>query len=383
MLSESLKGDFPLLSRVNYLNTASIGIVPRPVIEKVRGLSLELCSGGTCALDEEKETMIYEGLRKEGAKLLGCDVDEVAIFNSVTEAMNAIAWSLDFSGGNVVSTEVEFPSVTYPWMRLSKERRFEVRLVRGRNWYVSLDDLLSSIDENTKVVAISHVEYLTGQLHNLREISSQAHDVGAIVVVDGIQAAGYVPVDVRRLGVDVYITGSYKWLIAPFGATVAFISRELYERLEPAIVGWRSTERPFDFDARRIEYAGSARKFEYSTSAYDVKVGLAESIRYLRRIGIERIYEHDMKLVDVFFEELQNVNGVEIITPSDRREHGSIVTLRVDGRKMDAVVRRLRSADRPVEFSIRQGMLRFSPHLYNSEDDVIQAVDLIKEVMRE
>lgn len=373
--------DFPIVSKVNYLSTASIGLVPTPVIEEVKDFSVELAQQGTLFLDEEKESMVYDGLRREGAKLLGCSEEDIAIFNSVTEALNCIAWSLELKEGKIVSTDVEFPSVTYPWLRIARKENVKVKLVNAKNWYIPLEDLLNEIDEKTEVVVLSHVEYLTGQRHNLREIAKRAHEVNAIVIIDGIQAAGYLPLNVKELNVDVYITGSYKWLLAPFGTAIAYISRKLYSELEPMFVGWRSKEDMWNFNPRELGYASTARKFEYSTSAYSVKIGLVESIKYLREIGIGKIYNHNMKLTEIVMEELNSIKHVNLITPIDCGERGSIVTFGVDKEDSRRIVERLHKLERPVELTIRQNMIRISPHIYNTEEDISYFVDSLRKIL--
>ena len=381
MVFNKILKDFPIVSKVNYLSTASIGLVPTPVIEAVKEFSVELARQGTLFLDEEKESMVYDGLRREGAKLLGCNEEDIAIFNSVTEALNCIAWSLELKEGKIVSTDVEFPTVTYPWLRIARKENVEVKLVNAKNWYVPLEDLLNEIDENTKVVVLSHVEYLTGQKHDLKEIAKCAHDVNAIVIVDGVQAAGYLPLNVKELGVDVYITGSYKWLVAPFGTAIAYISKKLYSELEPTFVGWRSKENMWDLNPRELSYASTARKFEYSTSAYSVKIGLVESIKYLREIGIENIYNHNMKLIQTAMEELSSIEHVNLVTPANRDERGSIVTFGVDKEDPKRIVEKLRKLKRPVELTIRQNMIRISPHIYNTEEDISHFTDNLRKIL--
>ena len=381
MVFNKILKDFPIVSKVNYLSTASIGLVPTPVIEAVKEFSVELARQGTLFLDEEKESMVYDGLRREGAKLLGCNEEDIAIFNSVTEALNCIAWSLELKEGKIVSTDVEFPTVTYPWLRIARKENVEVKLVNAKNWYVPLEDLLDEINENTKVVVLSHVEYLTGQKHNLKEIAKCAHDVNAIVIVDGVQAAGYLPLNVKELDVDVYITGSYKWLVAPFGTAIAYISKKLYSDLEPMFVGWRSKEDMWNFNPRELGYASTARKFEYSTSAYSVKIGLVESIKYLREIGIEKIYNHNMKLIQTAMEELSSIEHVNLVTPTNRDERGSIVTFGVDKEDPKEIVRKLRKLARPVELTIRQNMIRISPHIYNTEEDISHFTDNLRKIL--
>ncbi|MFX0184033.1 MAG: aminotransferase class V-fold PLP-dependent enzyme [Candidatus Hodarchaeota archaeon] len=379
MTFRELSTDFPTIEKVNYLSTASIGLVPSVVIEKSTELFKDLAQGGTLALNEEKEVMIYDSLRNEGALLLNCDSKDIAVFNSVSEAFNAIAWSLKLERGKIISTRVEFPSVTYPWLRLASKNNLDIKLLEGKDWCISSGELINEIDEQTKVVALSHVSYLSGQKYDLAQITKSAHDVGALVIFDGIQATGYTPIDVRKWGVDVYITGSYKWLCAPFGTAIAYIAKNLNEELKPALVGWRSVEEMWDFNAVNLNFASTARKFEYSTSAYGVKIGFAESIKYLRQIGIENISSHNTKLVELLLTELATIDEINIISPKVR---GSIVAFRLNvKRNLKHISERLRELKRPIEFTVRQNMVRISPHIYNTEEDIMNFVNSLKQTL--
>jgi selenocysteine lyase/cysteine desulfurase len=379
MITKELLNDFPTTKNVNYLSTASIGLVPEPVIKKTENFFVEMAREGTLALDEEKEVMVYENLRKEGSHLLNCNSEDIAVFNSVSEALNSIAWSLELEKGKLISTEIEFPSVSYPLIRIAENKDITVKLVKADNWTISLDDILNEIDKTTKVVFITHVEFLTGQQHDIKKIADYAHEFGSLVVVDGIQAAGYLPLDVENSGIDVYITGSYKWLLAPFGTAIAYISKELYGTLTPAFVGWRSSENMWDFNAVELKYPPTAMKFEYSTSAYGVKIGLAESINYLRTIGIKEIHNHNMKLTELLIDELRGINNINIITPDER---GSIITFTIEGEDLRKIGKQLSNLERPIELSIRQNMIRISLHVYNTEEDVLHFVNNLKDIIR-
>ncbi len=379
MSLKDLSDDFPICKTLNYLNAASIGPVPQSVIDFSTSFSAEIARGGTATLSEEKEDMVYDGLRDEGGKLFGCSPEDVAVFNSVSEALNCIAWSLELDKGKLISTNIEFPSVTYPALRMAqKEKGITTKLVSAVDWNVPLEDILDAVDDTTKAVFITHVENLTGQVHDIKRISERAHEVDATVIVDGIQAAGYIPLDVKKLQIDAYITGSYKWLCSPFGTGIAYISKELYDKITPLFVGWRTAEEIWDFDPNIITYPSTARKFEYSTSAYGVKLGMVESIKYLRNIGIDKIYEHDMKLDGILREKLGQIDGIDIITIDD---HGPIVTFKIEGRDSGEINNRLRSLERPVELSVRLGLIRVSPHLYNTEEDIAQLIDGIRQVV--
>ncbi|MHA2055872.1 MAG: aminotransferase class V-fold PLP-dependent enzyme, partial [Candidatus Hodarchaeales archaeon] len=174
MVFNNVLEDFPLLKRVNYLSTASIGLVPNSVINKSIEVFVDLAQGGTLALDEEKEVSIYENLRNESSKLFNCNKEEIAVFNSVSEAMNVIAWSLGLKSGQVLSTSEEFPSVTYPWLRLGKDSSLQVDFIKAKEGCISTEELLDQINERTKVVVSSHVEYSTGQRFDLAQLAKAA-----------------------------------------------------------------------------------------------------------------------------------------------------------------------------------------------------------------
>jgi len=384
VLRKDLLKDFPALEKYIYLNTASIGLTPKSVIEVVREYLEGVLSEGTAYLDEEREEKAFEGLRAAASRLMNCGVDEVAIFSSVTEALNSIAWAIRAGRWKVVSTDVEFPTVVYPWVRVGREKGWVVELVRSRNYLVDEDELLSKISDGVKVVCLSHVEYLTGQRFDLRAIAEKAHEVGALLVVDGVQAAGYVPLDVKSLDVDIYITGGYKWLIGPMGAAVAYIRRDLYEELEPGLVGWRSVKNMWSLEvSTEIQYADTARKFEYSTSAYGAKLGMAKSIEYLLRLGIEAVFSHNMKITQYLIDELSNIPNVELVTPAEQEKRGSIVTVKVHGRDVSEVAEKLATGgERKVVASVRRGLLRFSPHFYNDVEDLAEVVEKLAQVLK-
>ena len=381
-MRRDLINDFPFIEKVIYLNTASIGLVPTPVLRAVREFIENLFIKGTTYLSEEIEENIYEELRVKAAKLLGCETDEIAVFSSVSEALNSIAWALR-GKGKIVTTDVEFPTVVYPWIRVAKDKGWKVVLVRSKNCLVDEVDLLKVIDEDTLAISISHVEYLTGQRFNIKELARKVHDVGALLIVDGIQATGYIPVDVKKDDVDIYITGAYKWLIGPQGAAVAYIKREIYEELEPGLVSWRSVKNMWSLEVHdHIEYADTAKKFEYSTSAYEAKLGMAKSIEYLLKLGIDNVFNYNMRLTRYFMDELLNLDKVRLITPIDDSKRGSIVTIKVDGLDPVSIKKELMKGDRIVELSIRRGLVRFSPHFYNDREDIDEVIDRLRRMIK-
>lgn len=308
--------------------------------------------------------------------------DEVAVLSSATEGLCAVAWSLDLKkGGNVVSTDADFPSVVYPWMRLGQAKGFEVRLARNHDGVVSKDDLERLVDDHTSVISISHVEYGTGQRFDLRWLSELAHSHGAILVVDATQSAGLMPIDVHRDHVDALVAGGYKGLLGPFGSACLYMRDELLQKLEPPLVGWRSTPIPYDLDATRMTFSEGAKKFEYSTMSYSSAIGLGESMKYLKNHDHSAVTNHVLLLTENVIEMIKSRHPEAIaLTPADKSSQASIASFRFGGRDQSAIAAAL--VQRGVIVSHRFNGVRFSFHMYNSERDLTSAIENLEQVLK-
>lgn len=373
--------DFPVLEDVAYLNAASIALMPQPVRDDVVRFGEEIAGRGTIGFDDAAEARVYDGVRTSAAKVLGADPTDIAVTTSATEALGQVAWALrPGEGTNVVTIDIEFPSVPYVWYRLSEETGTEVRLVRVLDdpRTLSLERVAEMVDDRTAVLSISHVQYATGHLLEIADLADLAHAHGARLVVDATQSAGMVPIDVRATGVDVLVTGGYKWLCATFGAAACYLAPDLAGDFLPPLVGWRSTVDPPAFDATRMPLAEGARRLEYSTVAYPSGIALGGSIEYLLGFGIDRIWEHDLHLADRLVAGIRDLGGEVISAPEDR-PRGSIVNARFAGGDPEPIVNRLIAAG--VIAGPRLGGVRFSPHLYNDEGDVERALVELERIL--
>lgn len=375
--------DFPTARTVTYLNSASISLMPKSSIDSMVEFQRRIASGGTIGFDEAAETQALEGARSEAASLLGAQAEEVAILSSATVGISSFAWSLNLKGGvNVVSTDADFPSVVYPWMRLGHEKGLEVRLAKNQDGVVDENELERLVDDRTAVVSISHVEYGTGQRFDLHWLSELAHSHGALLMVDATQSAGLVPVDVRRDGVDALVASGYKGLLGPFGVAIFYLKQELVEKLEPPLVGWRSTPDPYNLNATELTFARDARKFEYSTMDYAAPVGLAKSMRYLTKIGHMEVTDHVLSLTEKFMETVRNnhsIPDVTTLTPEDERAHASMVSFRFKRRDQSDIAAEL--IKRHIIVSQRFNGIRFSFHAYNTEEDLLRANQALQDIL--
>lgn len=375
------RDDFPALQDYTYLNSASISIMALPARLAMEEFSRRILHVGTVSLDEEAEVLALEGARERAARLINAPGDQVAITTSASEALGQLAWGLK-PRGNIVSIDIEFPSVVYPWFRVGKETGAEVRLVR--RWDapagLCLDDVAELVDNRTSVICVSHVQYATGHRFDLEALAELAHRHGAIFVVDATQSAGVVPIDVTASGVDALVSASYKWLCGPFGAAVMYLSGPLMDRLDPVFVGWRGTADMWNFDATRLTYAPSMRRYEYSTMSYASGYGLSQALEYLENLSMEQVLAHSLDLTDRLIEGLDR-RGAELLTPRAPEERAGIVTARFPGRDGEQVAAELNR--RGVIVSPRFGSTRFSPHFFNNADDIARALEVLDQVLKQ
>ncbi len=356
-----------------YLNTASVALMPRVAEEAIVDWQRDVARNGTVNLSEIVEETIFDDLHGSAARMFGASSDDVAVAASFSELLGSLAWALmPPAGSNVVGTDVGFPSTLYPWVRVARTTGCEIRLAPSRDMRVDPDELADQIDPNTAVVCISHVEFGSGQRYDLRRLADTAHAHGALLVVDGTQSAGAIPIDVRRDGVDVLISGGYKWLCGPFGAAVMVLAPHLHTRFDPGLVGFRSHQRLWDLAPVRMDLPDTARRFEYGTMGYGNAIGLARALEALLDVGVDRIATHNLALATRLIDGLE-ARGAEILSPRATEERSSIVSMRVPGTDAPKIAKHLN--DNGVIVSGRNDFVRFSPHLYNTVEDIERALD--------
>ena len=369
--------NFPACTKYTYLDAASIALMYQGATDATQAWQQDIAENGTASFSENAERDIFEGLRAAGAELFGANATDIAAGSSTTELISSLAWSmLPNKDQVIVGTDVAFPTTLYPWSRVARHVGCEVSVAKADDkGCIDTEELLSLIDDRTAIVALSHVEFKTGQTYDLGVITRKAHQHGARVVVDATQSAGQVPINVGDSKVDALVSGGYKWNCGPFGAAIMYVAPDLQSTLDPGIVGWRSHEDIWSLDATRLNYHGSARRFEAGTIAYGCAIGLGKSIEHLNAIGIDNILKHNMALNSILEKELTDRGAVSLISESER---SSILSMYFPDRDSEVIARELNEAKIYVSF---RNTIRVSPHLYNDENDILRTVEIIDAVL--
>lgn len=370
--------DFPAAQNSTYLNAANVALMYSGAEKTVAEWQKDVAENGSINFDESAEASVFDELHVVAARLFNAAPEDIAVGSSATELLSSLAWAVaPGPNTNVVSTDIVFPSTIYPWQRVANYTGCEIRFTHGQNSYANPDEIIQLIDKETKVVCISHVEYLGGQRFDLARIGEAAHERGALFVVDASQSAGAIPIDVSGYAIDALVCGGYKWLCGPFGAAVMYLDSNLHTALEPGLVGFRSHADMWDLRADRIEYPKTAKRFEYSTMAFGCALGLTRSIEFLLNIGIERVFKYNKYLSDELIQGLRE-RDVEIISPLNEAERTSIITARFQGQDSMKISQKLKAAR--VTVSCRRDIIRFSPHVYNNRMDIQRTLECIDNI---
>jgi selenocysteine lyase/cysteine desulfurase len=371
--------DFPAAGKSTYLNTASVGLMYAGCQRAIDDWNRDLAENGNINFDEQAEQDVFKDLHTAFARLMGASTTDVAVASSATEQLATLAWAMmPPAGSTIITTGIVFPTTIYPFARVARHTGAEVRYIPGENGYTDPQKILDEIDSKTSVVCLSHVEFANGQQYDLKEFSDACHDNDAILIADATQSAGAIPIDAPGSGADAIICAGYKWLCGPFGASVMYVAPHLQTSLDPGLVGFRSNQDIWKLDVNYQDFPDSAHRFEFSTMAYGCAHGLARSISYLHDLGVENIAAHNLGLADRLAEALGEL-GADVFTPGNPAEKSSIVSARFPGFDSKIIVRGLNAAN--IVISPRRDFFRFSPHFYNTTDDVDRAIEEIRRLV--
>ena len=324
--------EFPVLAREGlvYLDSAATAQTVRPAIEAMDRYYTEYLASihrGVYPLAAEA-TDAYESARQRIAAFAGSTPGETVFTRNATEALNLVAqaWGRANVGREdlVVLTRMEHHSNIVPWQLLGCRLAYVDIDAEG---LLDLDGLDALLAQGPKVVTVTHVSNVLGTVNPIEEIARRAHAAGALVVVDGSQAAPHLPVDVAALGADFYAWTGHK-AYGPTGIGVLHGRRELLEAMPPFLVGGHMIARVGDFES---SWAEPPAKFEAGTMPIAEAIGLAAAVDWLSGIGMEQVWTHSRDVVGYAVERLGEVPGLTLHGPSDLALRGVVTSFSLDG----------------------------------------------------
>lgn len=404
-----IRKDFPIFTRtirdgkrLVYLDSGATSQKPQVVIDA----EMDFYSKHNAAAHRgahqlaEEATELFEASRQTVAAFIGAKSEEIVFTKSATESLNLLAYSFSnaepgskFAIGpehSIVVSEMEHHANLIPWQQLAKRSGAELKWFSvtsdGRLDESNIDALITS---ETKIVAITQQSNVLGTINNLDRIIKKAHDVGAIVIVDACQSVPHIPVDVSKLGADFLAFSGHK-VLGPTGVGVLWGRYDLLNALPPFLFGGSMIENVTMTDAT---WAEAPRKFEAGVPNMAQVVGLAAGVKYLQAIGVEEVHKHEKTLTSYLLAELQKIEGVNVVGPTDVSLRGGTVSFTVSGIHPHDLGQYLDSAGVAVRtghhcaWPLTRALgvaatTRASLYLYNDNSDIDALINGVKEAKK-
>jgi selenocysteine lyase/cysteine desulfurase len=373
-MNESIRSLFIALQNYTYLNSASVSPLPSTAVNAVIDQMMDVASHGS--LNYPQWLRHKESARSLLAGMMNVQPEQIAFTRNTSDGIatvaNGLAWR---QGDNIVSFENEFPANFYPWRRIRDEYGVELRMCPEREGRIDLDEFCSLIDHNTKVVAISAVQYASGFKADLERIGRAAREVDALFVVDVIQALGAMAFDLPAQYVDVASGAGHKWLCAPEGCGFVYLSDRARERVKPTLVGWISVETPWDFVDKEQPWRPNALAWESGTGTSSLFYGLEQSLKLLTDTGLDRIESFVNGLADQLCDGLAG-KDYDIVSSRAPGEKTSIVCIRHrNGHTSNDVASALEK--QKIIVAPRGDRVRVAAHFYNNSEDIDRLLEAL------
>ncbi len=400
----ALRADFAMFDRefrgrqLAYLDSAATALKPRVVTEAMVGYMNNYSANVHRGIYEigEEATAAYEGARTKIANFLGAkDPREIIMVRNATEAINlvAYAWGRKNVGkaDTIICTELEHHSNIIPWQMLTQEKDADLEFIpfddEGRLIQESYETLLRT---KPKLVAFTSVSNGIGTINPVAEMIAKAHDVGALVLVDGAQAVPHQPVNVQELGADFYVFSGHKTL-GPPGSGALWARREILEEMPPFMGGGEMIR---EVHLRHTTYNEVPYKFEAGTPDIAAAIGLGAALDYLTDLGMEHVRAHERDLIEYALDMLpREVPSIRIHGPMSATNRAGIVTFNLaDAHPHDiatlldreaVAIRAGHHCTMPLHQRLgEEASARASFNIYTDRDDIDRLAEALKKVER-
>ena len=379
----AVRRELPAVEGQVYLNTGTAGPLPRRTAEIMAAESERQLHGGRATIQTHLDVYmpLREELRARFARLLGAEVEEIALTHHTTEGMNIACWGLNWQPGDeIVTTSHEHQGGLLPAYAVARRFGVTLRVVDlDRAGEDIAGAVAAALTPRARLVVISHVASTTGAVLPVAAIAAAAHRVGAYVAVDGAQSCGAIPVDVHELDVDFYAVPGQKWLCGPEGVGALYVRRERISELLPTFVGFFSIRGPeaMDLSGYFMPAPGAAR-YEQSTLYWPGLSGMNESLRWMEEdLGWPWIFEQATEITQRCRSILGGLPGVTIHTPVP---HASLTAFSVAGLDPQTTVTRLSERGITIRSVPIYNWLRVSTTFFNSDEDLDRLRDALMDL---
>jgi cysteine desulfurase/selenocysteine lyase len=368
----AFRNQMPVTLRWAFLDHAAVAPLTNRARQALCDWAEDVAANGV--VTEQAWLRRVEAARQLAGRLLDADPQDIAFVKNTSEGVGIIAEGFPWQpGDNVVTSVDEYPANVFPWKNL-KDRGVELRMVPSREGRIETDDLRATLDERTRLVTLSFVEFASGFRNDLNAVGQLCRERGIAFFVDAIQGLGVLPLRVAQAPIDFLAADGHKWLLGPEGAAILYVRREWVERLHAVGVGWNSVVNSFHFDSNSFLLKPNAGRWESGSLNVGGIAALGASLELLLEAGSEVVGARILELTDYLCEQAQRA-GLAVFSSRRPEEKSGIVSLTVGG-DVRELVARCRQAG--IVVSRRAGRLRVSPHCYNTIEELDRLLELIR-----
>ena len=369
---------FPVTREYTYLNHAAYTPLPTPAVEAMTDFLRKHQLGPKY---EAELLEIKEQARRELARLINADPEEVTFIPTTSTGISLAAWSLPLRrGDNVIICDQEYPANVYPWLMLQKKRGVRVKILPAPGGGLTAEQVAAAADRRTRVVSVSAVQFLSGFRTDLAALGRFCRENGIYFVVDAMQALGALKIDVKAEQVDILAAAAPKFLMGPPGIGLFYVHRELIPELEPPVVGANSVVgfSPETFMVYDLTLLPTADRFYTAQVNRPGIAGLGAVVRLFNELGPENIERRVLRLTEILVDQLKGA-GYRVLSDFEPAHRSAIVSF-APPNPLEAY-QKLAAARVVVSLRYdraRQPYIRVSPHFYNTEEEIRQVIGVLK-----
>ena len=367
-----IRDKFSILNKITYLNTASVGLMPRQSINAAINWLKEREHGNIYWLSWYEK---FNEAKELFSRLIRADPDEISGVTNTSEGLNLIANSIKWEkGDNIIINDQEFPTNIYIWKVIARKHGLNIKIVRGKSNSVKVEDYESVIDDKTKAIAVSWVQFSNGAVSDIKALAKLAHEKNGYIIVDGIQGVGSLKINVKEWDIDFLSCGGHKWLMGLPGSGFLYVKKDIINELDIPFAGWLGNNNVFDFSSKDFSPAPGARRFELGSPNFIGYVAILESLRLILEIGIEKIESRNITLAKALVEKIGEKYPIDtpIINGSPQAPIVKIIV-----KNPTKIAKKLQKWQ--IYVAARLNGIRVSMHFYNNEEDIDKLLEKLGE----
>ncbi len=367
-------GEFPVSQRLAYLDHAAVSPMPTRTANL---MAQRVTALQDPSLEHHDRERLFEEARQRVGRLMNAPAAQIAMLTNLGEAMAVVANGLALRPGDeIVIPEKEFSSLVYPWM-VQERRGVSIVWVPKDGPTTELSRIEAAITPRTRVVAISHVEFLNGYRHDMVRLGALCRERGILLVADVTQSLGVLPVDAADWGADIVAAHGYKWLMAMHGIAALYVSEKAMDQIQPTVPGRSSVRGGFASLDFALDWHPDARRYQSGGPNWTGAAAVAASLSLTEEIGIERAGRQAMSVSQHVLEGL-NVLPVTVVTDISPEHRSSILAFTFGSPERDAEFA-LFAKERAVWVGLRNMGIRVAAHYWNSATDADRLLECAEE----